>query len=137
MGRPPSAAKKPPRNEIAIQTLFRSRLKMRAPQVKVVAILNAAKRGQYAMNQALREGMKPGFPDVMCLAPGPYGAPGKIAFIEFKDPRGPLTDKQAAWLDTLDAMGFPATVSRDPDHAMRFLQDAGFPFQFPMGGFGE
>lgn len=135
MGKPSSArpaTKKPPRNEIAIQTLFRSRLNCRAPQIKVVAIPNAAKRGQKAMNQALREGMKPGFPDVMCLAPG-----GKIAFVEFKDSRGTLSDKQEAWLDGLTAMGFPATVSRDPDHAMRFLQDNGFPFVFEMGGFGE
>lgn len=128
MGRAPRKA--PPRNELAIQTLFRSRVNARAPQIKVVAIPNAGKRGQKAMNQAMREGMAIGFPDVMCLAPG------KIAFIEFKDPCGELTNRQESWMDGLNAMGFPATVSRDPDHALRFLQEHGFPFVFEMGPFG-
>lgn len=114
------------RSEIAIQTLFRSRVHMRAPLIKVVAVPNGEKRGQWALNRAMREGLAIGFPDVLCLAPG------RVAFIEFKAPRGRLSDRQAAWLEGLNAMGFPATVARCPDEAMRFLQRNGFPFQFPM-----
>jgi hypothetical protein len=109
-------------SEIAIQALFRSRAKMQCPRVRVVAILNAAKRGQKAMNQARREGAAWGFPDVMCLSQG------RVAFIEFKAPKGKLSDNQADWLDWLTADGFPATVARDPDDALRFLRRNGFPF---------
>lgn len=110
------------RSEIEIQTLFRSRARVRCPAVKIVAIPNAAARGQKALNQARREGAAWGFPDVMCLWPG------GIAFIEFKAATGKVAEHQAEWLDRLTAMGFPATVSRDPDHALAFLRDAGAPF---------
>lgn len=111
-----------PRSEIAIQTLFRGRARMKCPAVRIVAIPNAGKRGQKALNQARQEGAAWGFPDVMCLWAG------GVAFVEFKSERGELSDNQSEWLDRLTAMGFPATVSRDPDHALQFLRDAGAPF---------
>lgn len=110
------------RSELQIQTLFRSRARIQCPAVTIVAVPNGAKRGQRAMNQALREGMQPGFPDVMCLAPG------RVAFIEFKDAKGKPDDQQKWWLEKLPRLGFPATLSRDPDHALQFLRDHGFPF---------
>jgi hypothetical protein len=109
-------------SEIAIQTLFRSRARMRCPQVRIVAIPNAGKRGQKALNQVNREGAAWGFPDVMCLWRG------GVAFVEFKAEKGTVSDNQAEWLDRLSEMGFPATVSRDPDHALEFLRQAGAPF---------
>ena len=111
------------RSELAIQTLFRSRARMQCPAVKIVAIPNAAKRGQKAMNQARREGACWGFPDIMCLAQG------RAAFIEFKRVGGKLSANQADWLQWLSEAGFPATVARDPDDALRFLRVNGFPFQ--------
>lgn len=108
--------------EIAIQTLFRSRARMKCPGVRIVAIPNAGKRGQKALNQARREGAAWGFPDVMALWAG------GVAFIEFKASNGVVSDNQAEWLDRLTDMGFPATVSRDPDHALEFLRAAGAPF---------
>lgn len=122
----PPRRKKPPaeRSEIEIQTLFRSRVRMQCPGVQVVSVPNAGKRGQWAMNQALREGMRPGFPDVMCIAQD------KIAFIEFKAAKGAIDPKQQAWIDWLNAHGFPATISRDPDHALGFLRLLGYPFAF-------
>lgn len=110
------------RSELQIQTLFRSRARMQCPGVAIVAVPNAGKRGPAAARQAKREGMQTGFPDVMCLAPG------FVAFIEFKDGKGKLSDNQMDWLDNLTRMGFPAIVSRDPDHALQFLRDAGAPF---------
>jgi hypothetical protein len=110
-------------SELAIQTLFRSRARMLCPAVSVVAIPNAAKRGQKAMNQARREGAAWGFPDVACLAPG-----GRVAFIEFKRSDGKLSESQAEWIERLREMGFPATVARDPDDALAWLRAQGFPF---------
>ena len=112
----------PERSELAIQTLFRSRARMQCPAVRIVAIPNAAKRGQKAMNQARREGAAWGFPDVMCLARG------RAAFIEFKAAKGVVSESQAEWIERLNADGFPATVARDPDDALRFLREHGFPF---------
>ena len=109
-------------SELEIQTLFRSRARIQCPRVRVVAIPNAGKRGQRAMNQARREGAAWGFPDVMCLAEG------RVAFIEFKAAAGKISDNQADWLDWLTAHGFPATVARDPDDALAFLRRNGFPF---------
>lgn len=109
-------------SEIEIQTLFRSRARMKCPAVKVVAIPNAGKRGQKALNQARREGAAWGFPDVLCLWTG------GVAFVEFKSAKGDVSDNQEEWIDRLTGMGFPATVSRDPDHAIQFLRDAGAPF---------
>jgi VRR-NUC domain len=114
------------RSEIQIQTLFRGRARMQCPTVQIASVPNAGKRGQWAMNQALREGMRAGFPDIICMAPG-----GLIAFIEFKSAKGVTDPKQLAWIDWLNRSGFPATISRDPDHALEFLRGLGFPFVFP------
>jgi hypothetical protein len=112
-------------SELAIVTLFRSRARIQCPAVAIVAVPNAAKRGQRAMNQARREGMAIGFPDVLCFWKGPA-----VAAIEFKAENGKLSASQEEWLDRLNQMGVPATVSRDPDHALAFLRAAGAPFEF-------
>jgi hypothetical protein len=109
-------------SEIAIVTLFRSRCRIMCPAVALVAVPNAAKRSQWAANQAKREGMATGFPDMMALAPG------KIAFLEFKAAKGKLSDNQGEWLDRLHGMGFPCGVFRDADRAVEFLREHGFPF---------
>jgi hypothetical protein len=113
----------PERSELAIQCLFRSRARMQCPAVRIVAIPNAAKRGQKAMNQARREGAAWGFPDIMCLAGG------RTAFIEFKATKGEVSANQQDWLEWLSSAGFPATVARDPDEALAFLREQGFPFE--------
>lgn len=111
------------RSEIVIQTLFRSRCRILCPAVSIIAIPNAAKRTQWAAQRAKREGLATGFPDVLCFWKGPG-----IAAIEFKSAKGRLSDSQTEWLDRLTEIGIPATVSRDPDHAIEFLRAAGAPF---------
>jgi hypothetical protein len=91
--------------------------------VSLVAVPNAAKRSQWAAQRAKREGLATGFPDMMALAPG-----GKAAFLEFKAPKGVLSDNQGDWLDRLHGMGFPCGVFRDADAAVEFLRSNGFPF---------
>ena len=122
---PPRRRTKEPseRSELEIQTLFRSRARIQCPGVTIVAIPNGGKRGQRAMNQALREGLQPGFPDVLCF----WGGKG-IAAIEFKDAKGTLSLQQTEWLARLSQLGIPAICSRDPDHALAFLRRQGAPF---------
>ncbi len=119
---PERAKPKPQASEIAIQTLFRSRARIQCPRVRIVAIPNGGKRGQRALNMAMREGMALGFPDIMCLVDG------MVAFIEFKAPKGRISDNQFDWLEWLQGAGYPVTVSYDADHALQFLREAGFPF---------
>lgn len=113
------------RSEIAIQTLFRSRLRIRAPEVWCVAVPNAAARGQKALNQARREGAQWGFPDVMLFWPG-----GGVAAVEFKSANGTVKANQEACIAKLNRLGIPATVARDPDEALAWLKDQGAPFLF-------
>jgi hypothetical protein len=111
------------RSELAIQTLFRSRVQIQCPGVFVVAVPNAAKRGPAAIRQAKREGLATGFPDVICL----WRERG-VAAIEFKDAKGKCSLNQVEWLQRLNDIGIPACVSRDPDHALDFLRQCGAPF---------
>lgn len=115
--------KAPDRSEIAIQTLFRSRCRILCPAVSIIAIPNAAKRTQWAAQRAKREGLATGFPDMLCFWKGPG-----IAAIEFKSAKGTLSDNQSEWIERLNDLGIPATVSRDPDHAVEFLRSCGAPF---------
>lgn len=110
-------------SEIAIQTVFRSRARIVCPGVSIVAVPNAGKRSRWAAGQAKREGLATGFPDVLCFWKGPG-----IAAIEFKAAKGRLSENQTEWLVRLNALGIPATVSRDADHAIDFLRQAGAPF---------
>jgi hypothetical protein len=109
--------------EIEIVTLFRSRCKIMCPGVSIVAVPNAGKRTRWAAMNAKREGMASGFPDIIALWKGPG-----VAAIEFKTKIGRISDNQAEWLDRLRNMGIPATISRDPDHAIEFLRSHGAPF---------
>lgn len=111
------------RSEIQIVTLFRSRARIQCPAVQIVGIPNAAKRGQFAVNQAKREGMSAGFPDMMCLAPGEL-----VAFIEWKAAKGRTSLNQSEWIARLQRMGFPAAVLHDPDDGLAWLRELGFPF---------
>lgn len=108
--------------EVDIQQAFRKRLYYTAPRVRVVAVPNAAKRTQWAVNQAKREGMSSGFPDVLCVWPG-----GGVAFIEFKTPKGRVTENQNDWHEWLDENGHRVAVARSPEEAIAFLRNCGAP----------
>lgn len=111
-----------PQSEASIQLAFRKQAKWLCPKVAIVAIPNAGKRTVWAAQQLKRDGMATGFPDLMCLFDG------RTAFIEFKTPKGRLSDNQAEWLDRLTAMGFPCTVARSPQQALDWLRCVGAPF---------
>lgn len=108
--------------EIEIQAGFRNRLRYVAPAVSCVAIPNAAKRTPWAARQAKLEGLATGFPDCMCLWDG-----GGICFLEFKAPKGRLSDNQAEWIERLERRGHRVAVVRSVEAAVAFLRECGAP----------
>ena len=108
-------------DELGRVVLFRQLVRKAAPNIMLVAIPNA-RRGQWAKNQARREGAVWGAPDMLALAPG------KIAFLEWKAGDGKPAAHQIAVLNRLHRMGFPVGVFRQPETALRWLRDQGFPF---------
>lgn len=111
-------------SEIEIQTVFRGRARMLCPAVSIVAVPNGTYIASMAGRaKAKREGLATGFPDILC-----FWRDKGIAAIEFKAAKGRLSEAQEEWLDRLTSFGIPATVSRDPDHAIEFLRDSGAPF---------
>lgn len=108
--------------EIDIQQSFRKRCYYAAPSVHVVAVPNAARRTMWEARQAKKEGMAAGFPDVMCIWPG-----GGICFVEFKTPKGRVSENQAEWLLRLNQYGHQSAVCRSADEAMAFLRACGAP----------
>lgn len=108
--------------EIDIQAGFRNRLRYVAPTVSMVAIPNAGKRTRWAAAQAKKEGMATGFPDCMCIWPG-----AGVCFIEFKTPKGRLSDNQVEWIGRLDDRGHKVCIARSVDEALDFLRQCGAP----------
>lgn len=102
---------------------FRKAMRERAPLCRVVAIPNAAARGQKALNQVRLEGAAFGFPDLMVLHAG------RVAFIEFKNGTGRAADHQVEWLNWLHEAGFPCGVFRTARSACNFLASVGFPIE--------
>lgn len=109
--------------ELAIQVQLRNRLRHIAPAICLVAIPNGADRGQRALNRAMKEGLKIGFPDLLCLS-----NQGHVAFIEVKDTKGRVSLSQADWHSRLRRWGFRCAVIRSVDEGEAFLREAGFPF---------
>ena len=116
----PGGAPKP--LEVDIQQAFRKRLYYTAPRVKAVAVPNAAKRTQWAVRQAKKEGLATGFPDMLVVWPG-----AGIAFIEFKRPGGATSDNQDEWHQRLNDMGHRVCVAYSVDQAVEFLRQCGAP----------
>ena len=105
------------RDELAIQTLFRNRMRMLAPQVMLVAVPNAGKRTAWERRQRAKEGMVAGFPDLIALHDG------RTAFLEFKRGDGSLSTVQVETLNRLVRLGFTVGVFRQADTAVSWLQD--------------
>jgi hypothetical protein len=69
------------------------------------------------------DGLKVGFPDLLCL-----WAPGKGASIEVKRPKtGKLSADQVAVHETLLGLGWPVATVDNIDDAYRFLIECGAP----------
>jgi len=112
-----------PADEATRVSIFRNVLRSVAPQAMVVGVPNAANRGQWAKNQAKKEGAYWGFPDLMVLAPG------RIAFLEFKSGQTMPAQHQIDCLNRLHRMGWPVGVFRSAGGAVEWLRGLGW-----MGG---
>lgn len=108
--------------EIDIQAGFKAQLRYVAPSVSMVAIPNAGKRSRWAAAQVKKEGMATGFPDVMCIWPD-----AGVCFLEFKTPKGRLSENQQEWIGRLDARGHKVAVVRSVEEALAFLRKCGAP----------
>jgi hypothetical protein len=100
------------------------------PQVFVTAIPNGAhlagdKVARFKQMGALKgDGLKVGFPDLLCL-----WADGKGALIVVNRPKtGDLTDSQKALHPRLEAIGWPVTVVTTPDEVFALLRGRGAPW---------
>ena len=117
-------------DELAIQVRLKSRLRILAPGVRVVATPNAGKRTAWAAMKAKAEGMAAGWPDLTilwCNGTGPAAVPG-VAFLEMKARDGSLSVPQIDALNWLHNAGFQCGCFRSVDTAIAFLQHAGAPF---------
>lgn len=110
------------KTELEIQTMFRNRMRTLAPQVMLVGIPNAGKRGAGEARTRKREGLYPGFPDMMALYDG------KCLFLEFKKGTGAIDDKQVDCLNSLVQRNFVVGVFRAADTAVEWLRRHGAPF---------
>ena len=108
--------------EADLAQALRKRLYYTAPTVQVVAVPNAGKRTVWAARQAKKEGMSPGFCDLLILWPG-----AGVAFIELKMPKGVVSPNQADWIARLGDYGHAVAVCRSVDEAVAFLRASGAP----------
>jgi hypothetical protein len=118
-------------NELAIQSRFRSRMKMLAPKVRLFAVPNAGKRSVWEAGRAKAEGLMPGVPDLVALWSN-QGIAG-VAFLEFKTRTGSISEAQADWLTWLHMADHNVGVFRHPDTALAFLKQCGAPFLIERG----
>lgn len=102
---------------------FRTTMRKRAPQCRVIAVPNAGARGLKALNQARAEGAAWGFPDLMVLWNG------RAAFIEFKNRNGKPKSHQVEWMNWLVGAGFPCGVFRTAEAACDWLAGHNFPVE--------
>ena len=105
------------RDEATIQARFRGRMKIVAPQVFLVAVPNAGKRTAWERRARAREGLVPGFPDMLAMFDG------RTAALEFKSGTGSLSDQQIDTLNKLAAQDFPVGVFRSEDTAVEWLEN--------------
>lgn len=119
-------------SEIDIQARFRARMRSLAPTVRCAAVPNAGKRTGWAAQQAKKEGLASGYPDIVvtwCNGQGANAIPG-VAWLEFKTKTGTVEENQFDWLMHLHNCGHHVGVFRSVETAIAFLRKAGAPFLF-------
>lgn len=103
-------------DELSIQVLFRTRMRTLAPAVLLVAVPNAGRRSAWEQRQRAKEGLTPGFPDLIAMHDG------RTACLEFKSGTGALSNAQIDMLNKLTRLGFAAGMFRSADTALDWLQ---------------
>jgi hypothetical protein len=113
--------------ELARVRMLRKRLRAIAPQVKLHAIPNAARRGMKAQAKAKAEGLVAGVFDLCAMWPA-----GGAAWIEMKGydsagRAGALSQAQIDWGNAAHRMGHRVACFFDPDAAIEWLRVIGAP----------
>jgi hypothetical protein len=104
--------------EAQIQAAIVDRLRFHG--VLAVSVPNEGRRSA-ATGRALKgTGMRPGFPDLICMQAG------RVMFLEVKAPRGRLSASQEIFHDELQRQGMQVAVVRSQDEAVAALRGAGF-----------
>lgn len=112
-----------PRDELKRQSAFLRDAKMICPGVDIFAVPNAAKRSQWAVNKAKREGLTAGVLNLVAT-----WRDGGCAFLEFKDGKKMPDENQRDRLNMLMRQGHHCGVFRQERSALEFLRRCGAPF---------
>jgi hypothetical protein len=104
--------------EAAIQRAIIDRLRLYG--VLCVAVPNEGKRSRVAGARLKGTGMRPGFPDLICMQDG------QAAFLEVKVPRGVVSDAQRDMHEELQRQRMLVAVVRSQDEAVTALRGWGF-----------
>ena len=111
-------------DEASYQQDFRKLLRSIAPTIRSWGVPNAGKRGFTAQRQAKREGITTGVFDEHYAADAPW-----IAFLEWKDGQGRLSQEQIDWGNAMHRRGFRVACVRTPEFAASLFADWGAPIR--------
>jgi predicted ATPase with chaperone activity len=104
--------------EAAIQRAIIDRLRLYG--VLCVAVPNEGKRTAVTGRRLKGAGMRPGFPDLICMQDG------QAAFLEVKAPKGVVSDAQHIMHAELELQRMRVAVVRSQDEAVAALRGWGF-----------
>jgi hypothetical protein len=88
--------------------------------VLAVAVPNEGKRTAVTGRALKGNGLRPGFPDLICMQAG------RVAFLEVKAPAGVVSGPQAAMHAELERQGMRVAVVRSQEEAVASLKRWGF-----------
>ena len=112
---------KMPGKEAEYQSTFRGLLRYAGPGIVSWGVPNAGKRGFKAQAQVKKEGITAGVFDEH------YAWNHGIAFLEWKDSRGNLSDAQIDWGNAMVDRGFRVACVRTPEFALALFLEWGAP----------
>jgi hypothetical protein len=104
--------------EAQIQKAIIDRLRLHG--VLCVAVPNEGKRSATTARRMKASGMRPGFPDLICMQDA------RVAFLEVKAPRGVLSEAQRVMHEELTRQRMRVAVVRSQDEAAAVLRGWGF-----------
>lgn len=111
-----------PATEVVRQMKFRNLLRFCSPSIESWSVPNAAKRGPKATAQAKREGLTAGVFDEHYAGPDRW-----LAFLEWKDCDGTLTQDQIDWGNAMHRRGFRVACVRSHAFALSLFRQWGAP----------
>ncbi|WP_294138279.1 hypothetical protein [Sphingomonas sp.] len=110
-----------PASELDRQVSLDSLLRVVGPSITSWAVVNAAKRGLKAQRQAKREGLTAGVFDKH------YAWNHGLAFLEWKDGTGSLSQAQIDWGNLMHRLGFRVACVRSAKFAHALFVSWGAP----------